>query len=414
MNKNRKNINKSTNEHYSKRVSDYATTITILEHISDAIFILDINGKIQYANSSSLQLLRKKYNEIIGSYFTNYIENDFFVSKSERLINSGAFLEKIQKNINNDIETKFIFQDFQTPVILNFSLVKNNESEAQYIIVSAKDITIQNQISNEVNQQNLIYYSKDKLKSLGAQAIGLVHELAQPLAAVKLKLELLQKNSSDNQINSNKLKSNLSEIDKLIDNISLKVNNIRNFSQKIANDKPELVCISNSINDTVDQISYELTERNIKIVTFSHDELPNIFAIPIVVEQIFVSIFRSIFKSFEFQNKMNIDSESENKIFVVITDKDNKWIELEIFGSFGGSEINNISRAAKKLIRGTITKADKIAELSIIKYMIDLIGGDLKIFNMKNGTFGFMIRLPADQNEERSNLMNIIELFHKH
>ena len=45
---------------------DYATTVMILEHLPDAIFILDSVGVIQYVNKSALDLLQTSFHKLSG------------------------------------------------------------------------------------------------------------------------------------------------------------------------------------------------------------------------------------------------------------------------------------------------------------------------------------------------------------
>jgi len=45
---------------------DYTTTITILEHLSDAVFILSADGSIQYANHNATDMLRLPIEMLLG------------------------------------------------------------------------------------------------------------------------------------------------------------------------------------------------------------------------------------------------------------------------------------------------------------------------------------------------------------
>ncbi|MCD6441549.1 MAG: PAS domain-containing protein, partial [Candidatus Marinimicrobia bacterium] len=56
---------------------DYFTTITILESISDAIFILDKDGKIKYANKGALNILRIDIDDLIGRFIDEILIDDF-------------------------------------------------------------------------------------------------------------------------------------------------------------------------------------------------------------------------------------------------------------------------------------------------------------------------------------------------
>ena len=69
--------NMSQSKESSNLSKDYSTTVTILEHLSDALFILNPKGQVEYANRVALDMLGLKINEILGTQFNDFLNAEF-------------------------------------------------------------------------------------------------------------------------------------------------------------------------------------------------------------------------------------------------------------------------------------------------------------------------------------------------
>ena len=96
-----------TENNNSAQIQDYSATITILEHLSDAIFILSSKGNIEYANKSALDLLGVNSFELINNSIESLIVNGKESKNVLKEINQGSF---------NEIETEFSVKDLSIPV----------------------------------------------------------------------------------------------------------------------------------------------------------------------------------------------------------------------------------------------------------------------------------------------------------
>lgn len=80
---------KSESDNMSEQINqatirDYQTTITILEHLSEAIFILKPDGFIQYANRVACDLLNVALKQILGKNLNDYLEPPFQFQENEK------------------------------------------------------------------------------------------------------------------------------------------------------------------------------------------------------------------------------------------------------------------------------------------------------------------------------------------
>src|SRR6056297_3218837 len=107
-----------------KKLQDYVTTVTILESLSDAIFILSIKGAIEYANKSALKLLQIEQQQLIGKYIDEFLIDESFKIKSyqeKKPQKIDQILERFNEGVFENIEAALINDDNIIPVILNFS-----------------------------------------------------------------------------------------------------------------------------------------------------------------------------------------------------------------------------------------------------------------------------------------------------
>lgn len=168
------------NQNKNRLLKDYVTTVTILENISDAIFILNDTGVIQYINHSATNMLRTQPDHLIGRYF-----DDFLMSpdnpKDNQYPNKQSLIEKLNEGIFSNIETVLVNNNYEIPVIININLINDSSNNSKYLIVTAKDISHWKSLEKDLQEQQAVSISRDRLKLIGELSVGLVHEITQPL-----------------------------------------------------------------------------------------------------------------------------------------------------------------------------------------------------------------------------------------
>ncbi|HQU70665.1 MAG TPA: PAS domain-containing protein [Calditrichia bacterium] len=366
---------------------DYATTITILEHISDAFFILDAAGKIQYANRVALDLLRIDLSDLIHQPIGKF------------LILAEGPGEAWVPEPGSDLEAHLVNGRRATPVVAGIGVVPNLDGSAQYVLVSAKDLSARDRIMAEERRQAEMAVSRDRLKALGGMAMALVHELSQPLASIRLTVELLQKQASDGSITLPQVVEECAQIVRTVESMTNTVQNSRNFALEVEDESLRLVDLHVSVDRALARLAYELQERKVEVEVVSDSYLPAVAANPVSMEQMMVSLIRILWANGSRRLKIELGAHGS------------KWVALRL------SDPQSKPDAGEPW---EVTAYDQVplensqaGEISAIRSIVTGLGGDLKVWGKGEMPVTVAIRVPADTADERDQLYNLIEMLHQ-
>ncbi|MCQ2242518.1 two-component system sensor histidine kinase NtrB [Treponema sp.] len=151
---------------------------SILESLSSGIIVVDRNWKIIKSNKSVKRLvpLFSHYREKNDAIW-NLIDNDEISSFLKKTASDNVF------NVNEEFsivsENSVTFIDVSV-----LPLVKNSEIAGSIILIS--DITAK-------RQQEILLHRMDSLQSLTNLAASVAHEIKNPLGAISIHIQLLQK-----------------------------------------------------------------------------------------------------------------------------------------------------------------------------------------------------------------------------
>ncbi len=386
---------------------DYSTTVTILEHLSDALFILNPKGAVEYANGAALDMLGLKLNDILGRPFNNYLNAAFDAGMLEKDNNSNILLENIYRGIFNEIETSLVHKEYRTPVIISFGLVRNAEGKVTFIIASAKDITIRKKLEKEIQQQQLIALSRDRYKELGELAVNMVHNLSQPITSIHLMIELMQKQFKNTTPQPEKFQRYFDDIIKMLDTMSNSISHVRNFAFLTEDESVKSVSCMEIINSALKQLEYEINDRNIVINVSSQNQLPPVMANPISLQQVFITLLRFLWTD-ESQTEEGMPRSKDLPIQLEIQNIDDRWLKIVV--KKGTDKIlapeDETNPKSKPLISAHL-------DLTVVQIILTSIGGDFSMQQDGKGREGFILRIPVDKGSERDQLRNLIEMMHK-
>lgn len=391
-----------TNKKKSQLSKDYTTTVTILEHLSDALFILNAQGKIEYANRVALDMLNIDLQGLLGTYLNSYLNAEIDTEVLYDSEKPDLLLENIYKGVFSEIETILIHNEYSTPVIISFGLVRDASENISFIIASAKDITIRKTLEKELQQQQLMTLSRDRYRELGELAVNMVHNLSQPITSVRLMMELMEKQVNAGQMDAEKFKRYFSDTTKLLDGMTSSIAQVRNFAFLTEDEKMKSVHIPDIVQSVLKQLEYELNERDIQINIQSEENLPPVMANPISLQQALNTLLRYFWSELHSSDA----EKTEKEIFFNIQNIKNRWLRLSL------SNLKTVEQQLK----------DESAEIPLIGSQIDLtvvqiiltsLGGDFHIRSYPESQYEFILRIPVDQGAERDQLLNMIELLHQ-
>jgi signal transduction histidine kinase len=128
-----------------------------------------------------------------------------------------------------------------------------------------------------------------KLAALGTLSAGLAHEINNPLAAIKMYAQNLQRSQQRGRLDETMVVKNLTSIDTLVDKISHVITHFRDFSRRSSNTYAR-VEINQPVLSALDMFGEQLTLRNITVQCRLADDLPTVWGDANQLEQVMVNL----------------------------------------------------------------------------------------------------------------------------
>ena len=131
-----------------KEVESKPYTMEVLEdtldNINSCIYVVDEDGKYIYVNKTFTDILKKKREDIIGTYSKDYWQDDIY-QELQRNSNS-VFESKSAKTFNERIESDgniYSYESHKVPIY-------DENEKPKYLVVTTKDIDLSKEISKQL------------------------------------------------------------------------------------------------------------------------------------------------------------------------------------------------------------------------------------------------------------------------
>ncbi|MBK9096877.1 MAG: PAS domain-containing protein [bacterium] len=180
-------------------------TSTVLENMGECVVVVDEQMKITIFNKASENLFKTKADEIINKDLSD-LSGEIFLSLSD-------YCQNINENCTDvSIDTKI--GDEKKYLNLNFTRNRDEEGKTNYIIV-INDLTESRRLEEEAKR-------REKLSAMGELASGVAHEIRNPINAIGMIAQRLdkefsvEKESEEYHKITNLLRSEVTRINKII------------------------------------------------------------------------------------------------------------------------------------------------------------------------------------------------------
>lgn len=400
-----------------ERIKDYTTTVLILESITDGVFILNGDGRIEYANKSSLDLLGAEFDEVKGKFIDEFLvdSTDRRVAVESDVSENGegcpGLLEKLKNGIFRNIECYLVNGQNVTPVLVTFNPIKSKKGGIEYIIVIVNDISDIRAMERELKKNQVIAVSRDRLRALGELTVGLIHQISHPLNTMHLRLDMLKTRLKEKgKVSTDKLLSYIKDLDNMINKMVNIINSMRLFAQQTENNVLEIVSIQEVIENVVSMFMYELRNLDIELVVEHKKDIPYILANPLLIEQVLINLVSNARDAFIYNPKKR---EKGRRIKIKTGVNPGKWVEVYVEDNAGGIDKSILDRIWEPFFTTKEIDRNSGIGLTMCKNIIDSLGGDIKVGVREGEGTVFKVILPIEQKSEAQELRNLIEIFHR-
>lgn len=284
--------------HFNKKLREYENKFSgILSKLSDIIIITGRDFGIIYYNKSAIEkeVFRNRY--ISGM---NFFELFNCVDMNAEEIKNR--LEESQKLTNIDIELESL-SGTSSFFLGNFDVTKEDE-----ILISLREVSGDVENFNTMDQV-------DKMAGLGVITSGIIHEINNPLTAIKTYLEVLKMKVSDDT-----LKNVVDKIDSGFQTIEKLTNSLLGFA-KPSREKSYPININNIVKEVMSFSEYEIRRGNVKINFDMQDDIPVFNGIKSQIEQVVLNLLI---------NANHALSETENPKIDIKTYEEGGYTVLEV------------------------------------------------------------------------------------
>lgn len=279
---------------------------SLFDSLQDAHIVIDKNGKIRLFNKSIYQVLplsqSRKLKEGI-SVIQSFPDEDI----KQYILSVIAGREKSES-------ADFTFQHGQDMKTIRVDFAKVISDEDSFLDIRLRDIS--EELRNEIRLRR-----SESLASMTTMAAGVAHEIKNPLAAMKIHLQLMRKAlSKKGSLTAEEAEKYLSVLDEETDHLnSIAVDFL--FAVKPMNVELKLMSISDIVEETVSFLMPEAEEKSIKVNLNVQKYIPKIRVDSRYVRQALLNIIENAFAAMKNGGELDVALKQEGN-FVNLFIKD--------------------------------------------------------------------------------------------
>ncbi len=303
-----------------------------LEGAPDGVYINDLDGVLLYGNREAERITGYTREELVGgSFFDLGLLPTEYVDKAARLLALSTEGEPTEPD-----EFELVRKD-GTRVWVEITTMPIEQEQGTVVVGFARDITERRRMEEQLQRSQL-------LASLGEMTAGIAHEVNNPLAAILLYAELVNRAGLPKQV-----KKDLKVIQSEARRASEIMKDLLTYSRK-AEPVTRRVDVHRILRKVLDMRRYQEQVRNIDVATQFGDGPLRVHGNTSQLTQLFMNLIVNAEEAVE---------QSEEKKITVTTAVHGEWARISVTDSGAGIPKKHLSQvfipffSTKTLGRGT-------------------------------------------------------------
>ena len=280
--------------------------LSLFDSLDEAHIVVDKNGKIILMNKTIFQIL--PYSQSFK------LKEGMSVIQSFPDEDMRRYIEAVVVGKERSESADFTFQLGRDMRTVRVDFFKLDIDDDVFIDIKLKDIS--EDLRKEVRLRR-----SESLASMTTMAAGIAHEIKNPLAAMKIHLQLMRKAlSKRGALTKDEAEQYLSVLDEETDHLnSIAVDFL--FAVKPMNVELKLGSISDVVEETVSFLEPEAEEKNIKVSLSLQRYIPKIKIDSRYVRQALLNLIENAFAAMKNGGTLDVALKQEGN-FVVLSIKD--------------------------------------------------------------------------------------------
>lgn len=355
----------------------------IIELLVDGVVIVDKLGEIMRCNQVAAGLLHISTDSCRGYPLANSLN-----SAAEELL---AFLEKSQ-NGNIVSSTQFHAQGAgelpQVPVTLSAGCIDSDDYHQRTYVIVIHDRREEFATRN----QELLMIGHHKLATLGEMAVGVAHEVNQPLTFISGVIEMAGDAMSKGTFDGDQYANHFLECRRQIERITDIIVHLRTFGQD-GGGKTSLIFLPDVFLNSMRLMKNRFAQDSIELHISATEDLPEILGNPTAMEQVFINLVQNSYVAL-------IECSGERRLTVHFrrSDPDNEEppnnIVITVEDNAGGMPAHVCERVFEPFFTMRGVGAGTGLGLSIVYGIVSKYGGTISCSSTPGEGTVFTLQLP--------------------
>ena len=288
----------------------------VFQAIQDGIVVLDGDGRISYVNNTAEKLMGAEAGSALGRPLSKYLrEIDW-----DRILQLDG--NEWSKMISHEIEISYPERKFVSFYVTPLAAPAGHEKG---ILVILRDIT-------RDRKQEASMLESERLNAVKLLAAGVAHEIGNPLNALNIHLQLIDRElKSKEPEDHDKILDLLQVARKEVSRLDLI---ITQFLRALRPQQPKLVqCrIDKVLKDTLRLLKQEIENRNINVAIESAATIPRIRVDCQQIKQAFFNVIKNAFQAMPDGGSLTITLSSSDRFVGISFQDSGSGISSEDFG----------------------------------------------------------------------------------
>ena len=270
-------------------------TSSVLENMSEAVIVIDKENKITLFNKSA------------ESLFT--FESQFALGNDIKIVASGA-LEFIKNNISNnifDFENDVLIKDDMKHLSFNINLLVDPDTNEQKYTVVINDLTETKRLEENAKRN-------EKLSAMGELASGVAHEIRNPINAIGMIAQRLNKEFIPNENQKEYLDITLI-LRNEVNRINKIITQFLNYAKPL-DINPKQIEINSYLLEVYKLFDTQAKQKSVNFVLQNNEKF-NVNIDPDLIKQSLLNIITNAFDAVNVNGEVLINYYKLKKDFVI-------------------------------------------------------------------------------------------------